>query len=108
MWARHKAAAFEFMKWVSSDTYAFPIARRLGRYPAKTWLQTSPEFTDNLSLIPFFNHLKAARPYRLDLFPEAEKAFANAIKTVLYNIANPTDALQKAQDIGQESMGNTP
>ncbi len=106
--ARHKAVAFEFMKWASSDTYAFPMARRLGRYPAKTWLQTSPEFTENLSLIPFFNQLNAARPYRLDLFPRAEAAFANAIKTVLYNISNPADALQKAQEIGQNSMENMP
>ena len=106
--ARHKTVAFEFMKWASSDTYAFPMARRLGRYPAKTWLQTSPEFTENLSLIPFFNQLNAARPYRLDLFPQAEEAFANAIKAAIYNISNPADALQNAQKIGQDSMDNTP
>ncbi|RMF05658.1 MAG: sugar ABC transporter substrate-binding protein, partial [Chloroflexi bacterium] len=79
--AQHKDAAFEFMKWATSDRYAVPMARRLGRYPAKTWLQTSPEFTENLTLIPFFNQLNAARPYRLDLFPQAEEAFADAIKS---------------------------
>jgi ABC-type glycerol-3-phosphate transport system substrate-binding protein len=98
--ARHEAAAFEFMKWVTSDRYAIPMARRIGRYPAKSWLQTSPYFTENLLLIPFFNQLNAARPYRLDCFPEAETAFADAIKSAFYG-ANPAIALQQAQQIGQ-------
>ena len=102
--AQHKAAAFEFMKWATSDTYAFPMARRLGRYPAKAWLQTSPEFTENLNLIPFFNQLNAARPYRLDLFPQAEDAFADAIKRAFYNIATPAEALQQAQETGENSL----
>lgn len=102
--AQHKAVAFEFIKWATSDRYAVPMARRLGRYPAKTWLQTSPEFTENLSLIPFFNQLNAARPYRLNLFPEAEEAFGDAIKASFYDIAEPMEALEAAQIIGQEAM----
>jgi ABC-type glycerol-3-phosphate transport system substrate-binding protein len=102
--AQHQEVAFEFIKWATSDRYAVSMARRLGRYPAKTWLQTSPEFTENLSLIPFFNQLNAARPYRLDLFPEAEEAFGDAIKASFYNVATPTDALQAAQRAGQNSM----
>ncbi len=99
--ARHREAAFEFIKWAASDRYAYPMARRLGRYPAKIWLQTSPEFTENLLLIPFFNQLNAARPYRLDLFPTAEDAFADAIKLSFYNIASPKQALDRAQKTGQ-------
>ena len=102
--SQHQAVAFEFIKWATSDRYAVPMARRLGRYPAKTWLQTSPEFTENLSLIPFFNQLNAARPYRLDLYPQAEEAFGDAIKAAFYDIASPTDALEAAQTIGQETM----
>jgi hypothetical protein len=79
------------------------MARRIGRYAPKTWLQTSPEFTENLTLIPFFNQLNAARPYRLDLFPEAEEAFGDAIKASFYNIADPIAALQQAQAIAQTS-----
>jgi multiple sugar transport system substrate-binding protein len=105
--ARHKAAAFEFMKWATSDRYAFSMARIVGRYPAKTWLQSSPEFTENLTLIPFFNQLNAARPYRLDLLPVAEEAFANAIKAAFYKNMSPAEALQQAQDIGEQSLLNT-
>jgi ABC-type glycerol-3-phosphate transport system substrate-binding protein len=102
--AQHQEAAFEFMKWAASDRYAYSMARRLGRYPAKTWLQTSPEFTENLNLIPFFNQLNAARPYRLDLVPHAEDAFTDAIKAAFYNISSPAEALQQAQQIGQNSL----
>jgi ABC-type glycerol-3-phosphate transport system substrate-binding protein len=98
--ARHQEVAFEFMKWVTSDRYAIPMARRLGRYPAKSWLQTSPYFAENLLLAPFFNQLNAARPYRLDRFPEAEQVFADAIKRSFYGI-DPSRALQEAQKIGQ-------
>ena len=98
--ARHQEVAFEFMKWVTSDRYAIPMARRLGRYPAKTWLQTSPYFAENLLLIPFFSQLDAVRPYRLDRFPETEQAFADAIKKSFYD-TDPARALREAQRIGQ-------
>jgi ABC-type glycerol-3-phosphate transport system substrate-binding protein len=101
--ARHQEVAFEFMKWVTSDRYAIPMARRLGRYPAKTWLQTSPYFAENLLLLPFFNQLNAARPYHLDRFPGAEQAFADAIKKSFYD-TDPARALQEAQRIGQSSL----
>lgn len=98
--ARHRDAAFEFIKWMTSDRYAIPMARRLGRYPAKTWLQTSPYFADNLLLVPFFDQLNAARPYHLDLFPKAEEAFVDAIKASFYGV-DPAEALNEAQEKGQ-------
>ncbi len=101
--ARHQAVAFEFMKWVTSDHYAVPMARRLGRYPAKSWLQTSPYFTENLLLIPFFNQLNAARPYRLDLFPDAETAFTDAIKSAFYG-TDAANALHQAQQTGLNAV----
>ncbi|MBN1992241.1 MAG: extracellular solute-binding protein [Anaerolineae bacterium] len=100
--------AFEFIKWASSDRYIIPMARRVGHYPARVWLQTSPEFTDNLSLTPFFNQLDAARPYRLDLFPRAEEAFWNAVKISFYNLATPSEALQEAQQRGEFVPEETP
>lgn len=96
--SRHQDIAFEFMKWATSDRYAIPMARRLGRYPAKTWLQNSPYFTENLLLIPFFNQLNDSRPYHLDLFPQAEDAFRKAIKSSFYGV-DPAEALQEAQNI---------
>ncbi|MFN8454212.1 MAG: sugar ABC transporter substrate-binding protein [Anaerolineae bacterium] len=101
--ARHQDVAFEFMKWVTSDRYAIPMGRRLGRYPAKTWLPNSPYFRENLLLLPFFNQLKAARPYRLDVYPEAEQAFTDAVKAAFYG-ADPVTALNEAQKLGQKAL----
>ena len=95
--ARHRQVAFEFMKWATSDRYALPMARRLGRYPARTWLQTAPHFAGDLLLKPFLLQLDAARPYHLDAFPEVERAFADAIKAAFYG-ADPAVALRAAQE----------
>ena len=95
--ARHRQIAFEFMKWATSDRYALPMARRLGHYPARAWLQTTPHFAGNPLLKPFLIQLDAARPYRLDAFPEVERAFADAIKAAFYG-ADPADALRMAQE----------
>jgi N,N'-diacetylchitobiose transport system substrate-binding protein len=95
--ARHRQIAFEFMKWATSDRYALPMARRLGHYPARAWLQTTPHFAGNPLLKPFLVQLDAARPYRLDAFPEVERAFADAIKGAFYG-ADPADALRLVQD----------
>jgi ABC-type glycerol-3-phosphate transport system substrate-binding protein len=95
--ARHRQTAFEFMKWATSDRYALPMARRLGHYPARAWLQTTPHFSGNPLLKPFLFQLDAARPYRLDAFPEVERAFADAIKAAFYG-ADPADALRMAQE----------
>ncbi|MBN1218810.1 MAG: extracellular solute-binding protein [Anaerolineae bacterium] len=96
--------AFEFIKWASSDRYSIPMARRVGHYPARVWLQTSPEFTENLSLTPFFKQLDAARPYRLDLFPKAEEAFWDAVKLSFYDRASPRQALEEAQQRSQSTV----
>lgn len=101
--AQHQIYAFEFIKFATNDRYAVPMARRMGRYPAKTWLQTAPEFTENLSLLPFFDQLNDARPYRLDLFPNAEESFGDAIKAALYGLETPAQALRNAQTSGQQA-----
>jgi ABC-type glycerol-3-phosphate transport system substrate-binding protein len=83
------------------------MARRVGHYPARTWLTTSPEYTENLTLVPFFEQLEAARPYRLDLFPQAEEAFWNAIKATFYDLALPREALEEAQQRSQQAATET-
>jgi ABC-type glycerol-3-phosphate transport system substrate-binding protein len=79
----------------------------VGHYPARTWLTTSPEYTENLTLVPFFEQLEAARPYRLDLFPKAEEAFWDAIKASFYDQAMPRDALDEAQQRSQTAAAES-
>ena len=89
------------MKWAISDRYALPMARRLGRYPARTWLETAPQFAGDSALKPFLLQLTAARPYRLDAFPEVERAYADAIKASFYG-TDPAEALHAAQKQADE------
>jgi ABC-type glycerol-3-phosphate transport system substrate-binding protein len=94
--SRHRQVAFEFIKWATSDRYALQMARRLGRYPARSWLQSTPHFAGDPLLKPFLMQLTAARPYLLDAFPDVERAYADAIKAAFYG-ADPADALGQAQ-----------
>jgi ABC-type glycerol-3-phosphate transport system substrate-binding protein len=95
--SRNRQVAFEFMKWVTSDRYGLAMARRLGRYPARTWLLSTPHFAGDPLLKPFLIQLESARPYLLDAFPEVERAYADAIKAAFYG-ADPADALHLAQE----------
>jgi ABC-type glycerol-3-phosphate transport system substrate-binding protein len=105
--ARHRQVAFEFMKWATSDRYALLMARRLGHYPASTWLKTAPHFAGDPLLKPFLLQLDSARPYHLDAFPEAERVFAEAIKSAFYG-ADAAEALHTAQQqAGQSSRRST-
>lgn len=105
--ARHQQVALEFIKWATSDRYGLPMARRLGRYPARTWLQTTPHFAGNPLLKPFLNQLNAARPYHLDAFPEVERQFSNAIKEAYYG-ENAAAALTRAQGLALPHMEEVP
>ncbi len=101
--SRNREIAFEFMKWATSDRYALAMARRLGRYPAKVWLETTPHFAGDPLLKPFLIQLNAARPYVLDAFPKAERAYADAIKSSFYGV-DPADALRAAQETAVASQ----
>jgi ABC-type glycerol-3-phosphate transport system substrate-binding protein len=95
--SRNRQVAFEFMKWATSDHYALPMARRLGRYAARTWLQSTPQFAGDPLLKPFLVQLTTARPYLLDAFPEVERVYEDAIKASFYG-AEPEEALHQAQE----------
>jgi ABC-type glycerol-3-phosphate transport system substrate-binding protein len=119
--ARNKLVAFEFMKWATSDHYARQLTSRLGRYPAKAWLyDEAPGFSTSAMPYraqagsaqspvpgaveqPFFAQLQTAQPYRLDAFPDVERAFVNAIKSVFYG-ADARQALDRAQQEAEASL----
>lgn len=114
--ARNKLVAFEFIKWATSDYYARQLPRRLGRYPAKTWIYTETPPTPNGGSLPefsfagwegseqpFLDYLQTARPYRLDAFPDAETAFVNAIKSVFYG-ADARQVLDQAQQRAEAAL----
>jgi ABC-type glycerol-3-phosphate transport system substrate-binding protein len=105
--ARNRLVAFEFAKWATSDYYALSMARRMGRYPARNWLYEVPGFGGDELLKTFLDQLKTARPYRLDAFPGAERAFVNAVKSVFYG-ADAAQALHRAQQEAEATLRRVP
>jgi len=65
---------------------------------------STPHFAGDPLLKPFLAQLESARPYILDAFPEAERAYADAIKAAFYG-ADPADALRLAQEEANQYAG---
>lgn len=102
--AHHQDAAFEFIKWVSSERYTSHMLPRTGHYPARKAIFASEDVTNNLLLAPFYTQLDLARPYRLDIYLDAEEDFANAIRAAFHKLEEPSVALGRAQIFGEYSM----
>ena len=81
--SKHRAAAFEFMKWAASDKYQLRLAKEMARFPVISSLYNDPYFTNQSLLQPFFKQLATSRPYKLEAYPEAELSWAGAIYSIL-------------------------
>jgi ABC-type glycerol-3-phosphate transport system substrate-binding protein len=77
--AAHREAAFEFMKWASSDRYALRLAKEIGRYPVRAAVYDDPYFKNEPLLAPFLEQLKNARPYRLEAFADIHRIWQDAL-----------------------------
>ena len=95
--AQHKELAFEFMKWAVSDPYAKRLALELGRYPVKAHLYDDRALRGDPLLLPFYEQLKTAHPYRLEAYAQANESWENAVRAVFTPGANVQAELQQAQ-----------
>lgn len=91
--------AFEWMKWASSPRYGSLMVRELGRHPVRAKLYEDPMY-EGEAMQAFVQALPHARPYKLEAFPVADQAFADAVKASLYG-EDPAQALTKAQQRAQ-------
>lgn len=98
--APHRALAFEWMKWATSDRFAMRLARELGRYPVRRALYRDPFFSQDPRVATFVSALSLARPYRLDAYPQANQAFMDAVKASFYG-SDPAFELARAQKVAQ-------
>lgn len=101
--AQHKALAFEWMKWATSDRYALRLAKEEGRFPVRQALYKDPYFQRDPAIRAFITALPGARPYKLDAYPQANQAFTDAVKACFYG-ADPATALAEAQRVAQLSI----
>ncbi len=94
--SRHRLLAFEFMLLLTSDRYALPLAREEGRLPARLGLYEDRYFQAP-HLQTFLRQLRSAHPVKLDAFPQAHAAFAQALDQVLNGRNDADAALREAQ-----------
>lgn len=98
--AAHRALAFEWMKWAVSDPYARRLAREQGRFPVKRALYDEPGYQKDPAIRTFVGALPLARPFKLEAYPQANQAFADAVKASFYG-ADPAAELAKAGHVAQ-------
>jgi ABC-type glycerol-3-phosphate transport system substrate-binding protein len=102
--AAQREAAFEFMKWAVSDRYALRMAREMGRFPVRTALYQDPYFQSDPLLLPFFDQLRTARPYKLEAYAAAHTLWEEALHAAFAPDADVDAILRAAQQKAQRAL----
>ena len=102
--ARNKEAAFELMKWATSDRYARRLAAEMGRYPVKTAQYNDPSLKGDPLLRPFIDQLGRARPYRFEAYRGANNAWIEAVRAAFQPGVDIPAILREAQAKAQASI----
>jgi multiple sugar transport system substrate-binding protein len=102
--SNQRKLAFDFMTHLSSDRYALRFAHEQGRLPVRSRVYAD-RFFDDPVLQVVVDQLRTARPERVDSFPDAGKALANAIDQILLNRRDPATALREARVQAELALG---
>jgi ABC-type glycerol-3-phosphate transport system substrate-binding protein len=102
--ARHREAAFELMKWATSDSYAKRLAAEMGRYPVKKAQYNDAALSDDPLLRPFIDQLERAKPYRFEAYRGANNAWTEAVRAAFEPNADIPALLEQAQTRAQAAI----
>lgn len=95
--SKHRAAAFEFMKWCVTVPHQLRMVKEMGRWPVIKSVYSDASIGASDPLVqPYFSQLKTAVPYTLEAYPEGDKAWSDAVAAA-YNGADAQQALDNAQ-----------
>lgn len=94
--SRRRELAFDFMLRVIDDRRALRLAQEEGRLPARLGVYDEPYFQNDV-MRTFLTQLRTAHPFRLESFPEANKAFHSALDDILEGRREAAAALRDAQ-----------
>jgi ABC-type glycerol-3-phosphate transport system substrate-binding protein len=106
--AQHREAAFELMKWATSDRYELRLAQEMGRYPVRTATYEDAFFDQDPLLVPFLEQLKTARPYRLEAYGQADRIWSEAVRAAFSPNADVERILREAQQQAQQAIDMLP
>jgi multiple sugar transport system substrate-binding protein len=104
--SKNREAAFEFMKWAVAKPNQIRMAKEMARWPVIADLYTDPSAigANDPALAPYFSQLKAAKPYKLEAFPEGDKAWSDAVAAA-YNGRDAQAVLNDAQSKAAAAIG---
>ncbi len=104
--SKNREAAFEFMKWAAAKPNQIRMAKEMARWPVIADLYSDPASigADDAALKPYFSQLKAAKPYKLEAFPEGDKAWSDAVASA-YNGKDAQAVLNDAQTKAAAAIG---
>lgn len=98
--SQNREVAFELAKWFVSEKYGLIFAKEMGRNPARAKLYEDPVFTQDPLNQAFLTQLKTAKPFLLDVYPEAGQVLGDLIREAVLtgDVQGAADrAQQKAQ-----------
>jgi maltose-binding protein MalE len=105
--SKNREAAFEFMKWCVARPHQIRMAKEMARWPVIADLYADPATigANDPMLSPYFSQLKAAKPYKLEAFPEGDKAWSDAVAGA-YNGKSAQTVLDEAQAKAAAAIGS--
>jgi multiple sugar transport system substrate-binding protein len=99
----NRQLAFDFMRHVTSDTYALRFAKEENRLPVRPRVYRDP-FLEGAESQTVLTQLQSARVYKLEAFAVARQAFGDAIRDALSGAKEPEAALRDAQAMARASV----
>ena len=100
--AVNRALAFDFMRHVTSDTFALRFAAEENRLPVRLRVYDDPFFKGREHQT-VLSQLRSARVYKLEAFAVARHAFGDAVREALSGTKDPEAALRDAQAAARAS-----
>lgn len=100
--AKNREAAFELMKWMSSDGFIIEFSKDFGQFPPRKGQTDDPYFSGEM-MDPFIAALPNARPYKLEAFPKSADAFEQAVRGG-FDGGDFAQLMENAQKIAEAEM----
>lgn len=100
---KHKDVAFELLKWFTTNSYQMGMVQDQARYPVIAELYNTTYLQNDTLAQPFYEQLKTAAPYALEPYPDAAKAWSDAVRAAMDG-GNAADLLRTAQTTAQAAI----
>ena len=100
---QNKEAAFELLKWFTTNEYQMNMVADQARYPVIAELYNTDFLQSDELAQPFYEQLETAQPYALEPYADASKAWTDAVRATIDG-ASAQEQLTQAQSTAQQAI----